>query len=61
MPVIGIVVITIDTINAVILFFYTNIRLYPLALSTIKLKLTLPLLLLGIILYVVTCSYVVVT
>ena len=44
MPVI-IVVIAVDAVNIVTLSFYTNIRLYPLALSAIKLKLTLPLLL----------------
>ena len=44
MLVIGIVVVAIDTISVVILFFYINVRLYPLALSVIKLKLTLPLL-----------------
>ena len=43
--VIGKVVIAINTISVVILSFYINVRLYPLALSTIKLKLTLPLLL----------------
>ena len=42
--VIKIVVIIINTISAVILSFYINIYLYPLALSVIKLKLTLPLL-----------------
>ena len=47
MPVIKIVVITIDTVNIIILFFYINIRLYPLALSIIKLKLTSPLLSFG--------------
>ena len=40
-----VVAVTIDTINAVIPFFYINIRLYPLVLSIIKLKLTSPLLL----------------
>ena len=43
--VIKMVVIAINTINAVVLFYYINIHLYPLALSVIKLKLTLPLLL----------------
>ena len=43
--VIEMVVITINTISAVILSSYSNIRLYPLALSVIKLKLILPLLL----------------
>ena len=47
MPVIKMVVIIIDTVSTVILSFYINIRLYPLALSTIKLKLTSPLLLSG--------------
>ena len=47
MLVIGIVIITIDTVSAVVFFFYINIRLYPLALSIIKLKLTSPLLLSG--------------
>ena len=41
------VVVAINTISIVILSFYINIRLYPLALSAIKLKLTLPLLLSG--------------
>ena len=39
MLVIKMVIITINTISTVILSFYTNIHLYPLALSTIKLKL----------------------
>ena len=42
--VIKIVVVTIDTVSTVILSFYANIRLYPLVLSIIKLKLTSPLL-----------------
>ena len=42
MPVIKMVIITINTISTVILSFYANIHLYPLALSTIKLKLTSP-------------------
>ena len=45
MPVIEIVVVAIDTVSAVALSFYTNVRSYPLALSAIKLKLTSPLLL----------------
>ena len=45
MLVIKIVIVTIDTINTVIFFFCINICLYPLVLNTIKLKLTLPLLL----------------
>ena len=45
MPVIGIVVVAINTVNAVTLSSYANIRLYPLALNTIKLKLTSSLLL----------------
>ena len=44
MPVIGMVVVAINAINTVVLSFYTNVRLYPLALSIIKSKLTLPLL-----------------
>ena len=47
MPVIKMVIITINTISTVILSFCINIYLYPLALSVIKLKLTLPLLLSG--------------
>ena len=47
MPVIEIVVVAINTINTVILSFCINICLYPLALSIIKLKLILPLLLSG--------------
>ena len=43
MLVIGMVVIAINTISVVILSFYINVRLYPLALRAIKLKLTLPL------------------
>jgi len=42
-PVIIIVVVAIDTISAVALSSYTNIRSYPLALSATKLKLTSPL------------------
>ena len=42
--VIKMVVVAINTVNAVIFSFYINIHLYPLALSVIKLKLTLPLL-----------------
>jgi len=38
------VVKAIDTASVVILSFYTSVRLYPLALSAIKLKLTLFLL-----------------
>ena len=45
MLVIEMVVIAINTVSTVILSFYINIYLYPLALSTIKLKLILPLLL----------------
>ena len=44
MPAVIVVTIAINTINAV-MFFYTNICLYSLVLSIIKLKLTLPLLL----------------
>ena len=40
MLVIEMVVIAINTVNTVILSFCINVRLYPLALSTIKLKLT---------------------
>ena len=47
MPVIKMVIIAINTVNTVIFSSYINIRSYPLALSTIKLKLTLPLLLSG--------------
>ena len=47
MPVVVMVIIVIDTISTVILSFCVNIYLYPLALSVIKLKLTLPLLLSG--------------
>jgi hypothetical protein len=43
-PVIKMVVVAINTVSIVILSSYINVRLYPLALSTIKLKLTLPLL-----------------
>jgi hypothetical protein len=43
MPVIVIVVVTIDAVSAFTLSSYANIYLYPLALSTIKLKLTSPL------------------
>ena len=42
-----VIAVVIDTVNAVMLFFYANIYLYPLVLSVIKLKLTLPLLLSG--------------
>ena len=45
--VIKMVIITINTVSIVILSFYINICLYLLALSAIKLKLTLPLLLSG--------------
>ena len=45
--VIKMVVVTINTVSTVVLSFYINIRLYPLALSVIKLKLTSPLLLSG--------------
>jgi len=45
MLVIIIVVIAINAISVVALSSYANIRLYPLALSTTKLKLTSPLLL----------------
>ena len=45
MLVIGMVIITINTINIIVFSFYINIRLYPLALSVIKLKLISPLLL----------------
>jgi len=41
------VVVAIDTISAVTLSSYANVRLYPLALSATKLKLTSPLLLSG--------------
>ena len=44
MPVIKMVIVAINTVSTVIFSFYINIRLYPLALSVIKLKLTLPLL-----------------
>ena len=42
MPVIKIVIITINTVSTVTLSFYINIHSYPLALSITKLKLTLP-------------------
>ena len=42
---VAVVAITIDTVNIVLFSFYINICLYPLVLSTIKLKLILPLLL----------------
>ena len=42
-PAIIVVAVAINAINVVALSSYTNIRLYPLVLSAIKLKLTLPL------------------
>ena len=45
--VIKIVIVAIDTISVVIYIFYINIRLYPLVLNIIKLKLTSPLLSFG--------------
>ena len=46
-PVIKMVIVAIDTVSTVTLSFYINIRLYPLILNIIKLKLTSPLLLSG--------------
>ena len=42
-----VVAIAIDAVNIVVLFFYANVRSYPLVLSAIKLKSTSPLLLSG--------------
>jgi hypothetical protein len=47
MPVIIMVVVAIDTISAVALSSYANIRSYPLALSATKSKSTSPLSLSG--------------